>query len=106
MNNRLLRATRHRLAVSRRCLRCPNLRIAGGSGESGAKTSARARVRELLGSGALSPIRGGVQSAGYGSGQACCVCGDPISSLDMEYEVGDGESKAPRCHFACFVVWR
>jgi hypothetical protein len=104
-NERLLLATRHRLAVSRRCLYYPGLKIAGASGEADAQSSVRAIVRTLLASGALWPIRGKVTWAGYGSGQACCVCGKPVNGSQVEYEVDDGSRKLPGCHFACFVAW-
>ena len=104
-NERLLLATRHLLAVSRRLLHHPGLTIAGGSGETDAQSSVRRIVRTLLGSGALWPIHGSVTWAGYGSGDACCVCGKPIKRSDVEYEVDDGGRKLPGCHFVCFVVW-
>jgi hypothetical protein len=104
-NERLLRATAHRLAVSRRLLYYPGLRIEGGSGETDGQPSVRAIVRVLLASGALWPIRGSIQWAGYGSGKACCVCGKPINRSQIEYEADDGSRRLPACHFACFVVW-
>jgi hypothetical protein len=104
-NERLLLSTRHRLRVSRRLLYCPGLTIRGGSGEADGQSSLRRTVRTLLASGALSPIRGSVHWAGYGSGHACCVCAKPIGSSDVEYEVHDGRPKMPGCHFRCFVVW-
>ncbi len=104
-NERLLLATRHRFTVSRRLLYYPGVKIAGGSGDADALSALRATVRGLLVSGALWPIQGGVQWAGYGSGKACSVCGKPIGCSQIEYEVDDGGLKHPVCHFACFVVW-
>ena len=104
-NDRLLLSTRHRLRISRRLLYYPDLTIHGGSGEADAQSSVRRTVRTLLASGTLWPIRGSVHWAGYGSGHACCVCGKPIGSSDVEYEVDDGRPKMPGCHFRCFVVW-
>ncbi len=107
-NERLLRATRQRLAVSRRLLYYPGLRIAGGSDTADASASVRRTVRILLASGALRPLRGRVTwggYGGYGSGHPCCVCGRPVGRSEVEYEVDDGRPKMMGCHFACFVVW-
>jgi hypothetical protein len=104
-NERLLRATRHRLGVSRRLLYHPGLTIAGGSDKADAPSSVRRTLRILLASGALRPLRGRVTWAGYGSGHACCVCGQPVGRSEVEYEVDDGRPKMMECHFACFVLW-
>ena len=103
-NERLLAATRYRLAVARRLLCHPHFTLEGGSGDTDAQ-SVRATVRTLLASGALWPIHGGVQWAGYGSGKPCYVCGSPISRAEVEYEVDDGGLKLSACHFACFAAW-
>lgn len=114
-NERLLLVSRHLLKVSRRILDHPHLKIRGGSGETedlpwadspaDAQSSVRKIVRASLLTGALWPIRGAVQWAGYGSGKACCVCGKPVKRSEIEYECDDGGRRLPGCHFACFVVW-
>lgn len=105
-NARMLLASRHLLKLSRRVLDHPRLKIRGGSGETDGESPVRGIVRTLLASGALWPICGRVQWAGYGTGQACCVCGQPVSGSQVEYEVEDGSSsRLTGCHFACFVVW-
>lgn len=104
-NERLLAATRHRLEVSRRLLYYPRVPIAGGSGDPDVQSPLRTTVRRMLASGSLWPIHGNVQWAGYGSGNACSVCGRPIGRSQVEYEVDDGGLERPVCHFACFVAW-
>jgi len=104
-NERLLYTSRHLIAASRRVLACPWFNISGASGETDASSSVRRLVRILLAGGALWPIRGRVTWAGYGSGHSCCVCGQPVTGSEVEYEVEDGSVKQPGCHFGCFVVW-
>jgi hypothetical protein len=104
-NEWLLLATRHRLVISRRLLYYPGLQLAGGSDRPDGQAFVRRLVRLRLASGALSPLRGRVMWAGYGSGQTCCVCGQPVGRSQVEYEIDDGRSKMMGCHFACFFVW-
>jgi hypothetical protein len=54
----------------------------------------------------LVPVLGNVTWAGHGSGEVCCVCGNPVESSEVEYEVEHGERRSLRCHFPCFVAWQ
>lgn len=46
--------------------------------------------------------------AGHGNGAPCDLCGEPIESDQIEYEVefsDDGRIPALNLHIACFEVW-
>lgn len=99
-NHILLTETRSRIAASRRSLN-PFFGVSGG-----ADPALNEIARTLLGGGNLAPIRGNVAWAGHGSGGPCCVCGKPVKSSDVEYEVEDGERRSVGCHFPCFLAWQ
>jgi len=42
---------------------------------------------------------------GSGSGNACAVCGKPISTEEIETEFENGGSHAYHLHIHCFAAW-
>jgi hypothetical protein len=46
--------------------------------------------------------------AGPGSGGACSLCGEPLSPVEIEYEVEEGtreNRRTFRLHIACHTAW-
>ena len=65
-------------------------------------------ARERLASGALPRIHSESIWGGYGHGQICSLCGDPIRSTEVEFEVAD-RIKTPgplRFHIPCHEIWQ
>ena len=98
-NRALLHSTRCLIARSRRTLN-PFFAVSGG-----AAPPLRETVRALLASGILGPP-GRRVLAGYGTGQRCVICHEPIDLHEVEYEADGGQSGGVRCHLFCFMVWR
>jgi hypothetical protein len=46
--------------------------------------------------------------AGYGDGSACCLCGQPITPTQVEYELTDDTSNGDgtRLHIWCHAAWQ
>ena len=46
--------------------------------------------------------------AGYGDGSACCLCGQPITPTQVEYELTDDTSTGDgtRLHMWCHAAWQ
>lgn len=67
----------------------------------------RALAREQLRSGRLPTHVVESVAAGYGSpGKVCSLCGQPISSTQVEYEFA-GYAKQPlTLHVTCYAAWR
>jgi hypothetical protein len=64
-----------------------------------------AKIREKLATGAL-PCQEEVKTwAGYGSGQPCRACDDPILPAQVEYELDMPDSPRIRMHFGCYGLW-
>ncbi len=97
-NRGVLATTRRRIAASRRQLNGA-FALTGGSAPEQRDT-----IRTLLAQGLLAPVQDTVL-AGRGSGKICAVCGAPITTNDVEYEV-EGLPRSVRCHVPCFVTWR
>lgn len=46
-------------------------------------------------------------SAGYGSGEPCGLCGQPIDPQQVDYEVVDQSlDRSWEFHLACYSVWQ
>lgn len=97
-NRALIRETRFRVAKARRACN-PWFAIVGGSDAS--ERMLRDMVRLLLAGGVLKPVDGHAW-AGNGTGRTCAVCGNPVTPMEVEYEV-DGDARA---HARCFLVWQ
>jgi hypothetical protein len=68
-------------------------------------TALRLRVRELLQNGRLPAMLPKEIYAGYGEGNECLVCGQPITATQVEYEVAYDGSRL-RLHLGCHVIWQ
>ena len=67
----------------------------------------RRRAREAMGRGRLPPSPATPIWGGRGSGLPCVVCGSPIQSEDIEYEiVGENGVEVFRFHLPCHTVWQ
>lgn len=97
-NHALIRETRLRVAQARRACN-PWFAVVGGSDAS--ERMLRDMVRLLLAGGVLRPVDGHAW-AGNGTGRPCAVCGNPVTPMEVEYEV-DGDATA---HTRCFLVWQ
>ncbi|MBV9726633.1 MAG: hypothetical protein JO299_15845 [Gammaproteobacteria bacterium] len=70
-------------------------------------TELRARVLERLEDGRLPVMLSTRIDAGYGAGERCVVCDQPISADKIEYDVTDFRtSKRLHFHIACHLVWQ
>jgi len=63
----------------------------------------RARVRARLADGQLPAIISTNVYAGYGAGDICAACGDPITAQQIVYEV---ETPPLTLHSHCHQVWQ
>jgi hypothetical protein len=79
----------------------------------------RRTARECLESGRLPRMHSQCIWGGYGRGDVCSLCGEPIGSTEVEFEVPEPEDvtvhddyghTAPgtafRFHIACHAVWQ
>ncbi len=66
-------------------------------------------ARECLESGRLPRIQSHCIWGGYGKGDTCSLCGEPIRSTEVEFEVPepeDGTSRGLKFHITCHAVWQ
>lgn len=66
-------------------------------------------ARERLASGALPRVQSDSIWGGYGRGNVCSLCGEPIRSTEVEFEVperAEGANTALRFHIPCHEVWQ
>ena len=101
-NQRLLSATRYRVAASRRRLN-PAFALVGASDED--YHSLLTSIRARLASGALFRV-GSKAFAGYGTENPCVVCRASIGRREVEYEIPLGEGIAVVSHLPCYFLWR
>ena len=67
----------------------------------------RLRVQQRIDTGGLPLLRPDHIHAGYGSGNICCACDQPIEPTKIEYEiVTPDEARKLIFHFACYVIWQ
>ena len=70
----------------------------------------RGFAQERIRSGKLPPGRPSRTYAGHGAGAECALCGSPINSAEVEYEMEfDRPNSAPtgiRMHLYCTNVWQ
>jgi hypothetical protein len=67
----------------------------------------RLRVQRRVEDGRLPVLLVSHLDASYGSGNVCCVCDQPITCDDVEYDIVD--SRNTNClsfHFSCHVIWQ
>ncbi len=65
------------------------------------------RVRQQLNNGQLPVMLPEQIAAGYGSGRACDVCDQPITSTQIECEVDDArDGRRLRFHVGCHLIWQ
>lgn len=70
------------------------------------RDSIRARVRQMLETGALPCDEPGKVWAGRGVGTHCAACGEPIAVTDIEFEVDLLSGTTLRLHRVCHEIWR
>jgi hypothetical protein len=66
-------------------------------------------ARERLASGALPRVKSDSIWGGYGHGNVCSLCGEPIRSTEVEFEVpklADRADTTLRFHIPCHEVWQ
>jgi hypothetical protein len=70
-------------------------------------TALRLRIRELLEKGLLPAMVPKEIHGGYGAGNACVACDQPITSTQVEYEVLEPQTgSCLHFHLGCHVVWQ
>jgi hypothetical protein len=66
-------------------------------------------ARESLASGRLPRMNSQCIWGGYGRGDICSLCGEPIRSTEVEFEVPEPEHGAGssfKFHITCHAVWQ
>lgn len=67
----------------------------------------RARAKQRVDSGLLPARVVETLAAGYGSSlKACCLCGQMITPIEVEYELCDCGTAAITLHIGCYAAWR
>jgi len=67
----------------------------------------RARARKQVDSGRLPARVVETLNAGYGSSlKACCVCGQVITPIQVEYELSGHGTESITLHIGCYTAWR
>ena len=67
----------------------------------------RVRIRQLIEQGVLPVMVPKQIAGGYGAGQLCAGCDQPITSNQVVYEVTDERNGRPLSfHLGCHVVWQ
>lgn len=70
-------------------------------------TALRLRIRERIENGQLPVMVPKQIQGGYGSGNPCVACDQPITSSQIEYDVKDEQTgRRLSFHFGCHVVWQ
>jgi hypothetical protein len=66
-------------------------------------------ARECLRNGQLPRMQSQCIWGGYGRGNVCSLCGEPIRTTEVEFEVPEGEEGTPRglrFHITCHAAWQ
>jgi len=66
-------------------------------------------ARERLASGALPRVQSDSIWGGYGQGNACSLCGEPIRSTEVEFELpplAQHSGGILRFHIPCHEIWQ
>jgi hypothetical protein len=66
-------------------------------------------ARERLASGTLPRVQSDSIWGGYGRGNVCSLCGEPIRATEVEFEVPvpvDREGNTLRFHIPCHEIWQ
>jgi len=66
-------------------------------------------ARESLASGRLPRMHSQCIWGGYGRGDRCSLCGEPIRTTEVEFEVPESEDSRGagfRFHITCHAVWQ
>lgn len=67
----------------------------------------RARARQQVDSGLLPGRVVETLNAGYGSSlKACCLCGQVITPVQVEYELSGSGIQSISFHIGCYTAWR
>jgi len=102
-NQRILYATRHRIAASHRRLN-PAFTLAGAS--NGDYHSLLTSIRARLASGDLAPVGQKVFAGNGNSNSSCVVCYARIDPTEVEYEITLGNGGTVVSHLHCYSLWR
>jgi hypothetical protein len=63
------------------------------------------KSRDRLDAGTLPTELPPKMYAGYGQGEPCCVCDEPIHKAQVEYEMDYGGDRIFRLHLGCAGLW-
>lgn len=66
----------------------------------------RSRARRSINEGRLPVMLVRNLAGGYGSGEPCWVCGEKITSSQVEYEVPAERERLMRFHLICYAEWQ
>jgi hypothetical protein len=67
----------------------------------------RESVRQRIENGQLPSYVPNRIEAGYGCGDICVACDQPVTDAQIEYEVEDDRNgRLSSFHFGCYVVWQ
>jgi hypothetical protein len=98
-----IQRSRRRAAASRTLTR--PLRGAAGGSPPITPIGLRARIREMLTTGCLPPLRQGRSWLGQGHGDVCPLCLQTITLEHWEREVDVEPLGEVRTHAVCFRMW-
>ena len=68
-------------------------------------TDLRRRIRERIDDGLLPLIVPTEITAGYGHGELCSACDEPVSDTQIEYDVMHA-GRTLSLHLGCHVIWQ
>jgi len=66
-------------------------------------------ARESLANGRLPRVHSQCIWGGYGRGDLCSLCGEPIHATEVEFEVPepeDGPGTGLKFHITCYAAWQ
>jgi len=67
----------------------------------------RLRVRQLIQNNRLPVVTPKRILAGYGTGEVCAVCGQPITNTQVEYDIEDASHDGRLIfHMRCHAIWQ
>ena len=66
----------------------------------------RTIVRQLIETGRLPVLLVHNVDGGYGSERSCRICGEPILTTQVEYEVREGSPARGAFHMKCYAIWQ
>jgi hypothetical protein len=71
-----------------------------------AEKDLRDRIRCRMHEGSLPAMRVANFDAGFGEGDVCIGCGEPIAKSQVEYDVMTIQERRVKLHIRCFATWQ